>query len=43
MTRHDRVTGTVGDKAIIVAAATFTLDGREYPDMSKAVSFKKVV
>lgn len=41
-TCHDRVTGTVGEKAIIVALKTFTLDGREYPDMSKAVQFKRV-
>ena len=32
-TCHDRITGTVGE-AIIVASATFQLDGRAYPDMS---------
>ena len=41
-TCHDRITGTVGEKAIIVASATFTLDGRAYPDMSKAVHFKVI-
>lgn len=39
---HDRITGTVGEKAIIVALATFVLDGREYPDMSQAVNFKRI-
>lgn len=41
-TCHDRITGTVGEKAIIVASATFRLDGRAYPDMSKPVHFKVI-
>ncbi len=41
-TCHDRITGSVGEKAVIVAAATFSLEGREYPDMSKAVQFKVI-
>lgn len=42
-TCHDRITGTVGEKAIIVASQTFTLNGREYPDMTHAVQFKVIV
>lgn len=41
-TCHDRITGTVGEKAIIVASQTFTLNGREYPDMTHAVQFKVI-
>lgn len=41
-TCHDRITGTVGEKAIIIASAVFVLDGREYPDMTKAVQFKRI-
>lgn len=41
-TCHDRITGTVGEKAIIVASAVFVLEGREYPDMDKAVQFKRI-
>ena len=41
-TCHDRITGTVGEKAIIVASATFRLDGRAYPDMSKPVHIKVI-
>lgn len=37
---HERVTGKVGgEKAVIIASKMFTLDGREYPDMSKPVNF----
>jgi hypothetical protein len=42
-TCHDRVTGTVGEKAIVIASKTFSLDGREYPDMTSGVRFRKVV
>lgn len=41
-TCHDRLTGTVGEKAILVAERTFVLDGREYPDMSGPVNFKRI-
>lgn len=41
-TCHDRITGSVGEKAIIVASKTFTLNGREYPDMSQPVQFKVI-
>lgn len=41
-TCHDRITGTVGEKAIIVSSAVFVLEGREYPDMSQPVNFKRI-
>ncbi len=41
-TCHDRITGTVGEKAIIVASAVFVLEGRSYPDMSQMVQFKMI-
>ena len=41
-TCHDRITGTVGEKAVIVAGKTFEIDGRAYPDMSGPVNFKVI-
>ena len=41
-TCHDRITGTVGEKAVIVAGKTFEIDGRSYPDMSGPVNFKVI-
>ncbi len=41
-TCHDRITGTVGEKAVIVAGRTFTIDGRAYPDMSGPVNFRVI-
>lgn len=38
---HQRVTGGVGgEKAIVIAGRTFTLDGHEYPDGSGPLNFK---
>jgi hypothetical protein len=40
---HERITGKVGgEKAVIVASKMFVIDGREYPDMTKAVRFKRI-
>jgi hypothetical protein len=40
---HERLTGKVNEKHVLVAAKTYTLDGVQYPDASKAVQFKRVV
>lgn len=38
---HERLTGAVGgEKAIIVAGRTFSIEGREYPDASGPLNFK---
>jgi len=38
---HQRLTGAVGgEKAVIIAGRTFSLDGREYPDASGPINFK---
>lgn len=40
---HQRITGAVGgEKATVIAGRTFSLDGREYPDASGPLNFKRV-
>lgn len=38
---HERVTGRVNDKLIIVASQTFTMHDREYTDARHPVAFQK--
>ena len=40
---HQRITGKVKEKCVIVASSVFKVDGVEYPDASKRVRFKRVV
>lgn len=40
---HERITGKVNEKHIVVAAETYAIEGVEYPDGSKPVHFKRVV
>lgn len=40
---HQRLTGKVGgERFVVVAAKTFTVDGVQYPDCSGAVNFKRI-
>lgn len=40
---HERLTGKVNEKCVIVATHVFKVNGIEYPDASKRVRFKRVV
>lgn len=40
---HERLTGKVNERFLLVASKTFTIDGVSYPDVSKPVSFKRIV
>ncbi len=39
---HERLTGRVNDKLVIIPSKTFTLNGQEYTDARKPVTFRKV-
>lgn len=39
---HERLTGKVNERFVLVASKTFTVDGVSYPDASKAVRFKRI-
>lgn len=41
-TCHERITGKVNEKHVVVASKFYTLDGVQYPDASKSVQFKRV-
>jgi len=40
---HERVTGKVAEKFVIIASKTYTVDGVAYPNGDKKVSFKRIV
>ncbi len=42
LTCHERLTGRVNDKLVIVPSKTFTLHGIEYTDARSPVTFRKV-
>lgn len=39
---HERLTGTIGEKFVIVSRAVFAVDGVEYINARKTVRFKRV-
>lgn len=39
---HQRITGKVAEKFVLIASKTFAVDGVSYPDMSHPVRFKRV-
>lgn len=40
---HERLTGKVGgERFVVVASKTFTVDGVQYPDCSAPVNFKRI-
>lgn len=40
---HERITGKVNERFLLVASKTFAIEGVSYPDASKAVRFKRIV
>lgn len=41
-TCHQRVTGKVNERFLLVAKKTFTIDAVSYPDMNQPVTFKRI-
>lgn len=39
---HERVTGKVAEKHLIVASKTYTVDGVAYPNGDKKITFKRI-
>lgn len=39
---HERVTGRVNERFVIVAKKTFTVDAVSYPNMNHPVTFKRI-